>query len=70
MDYGKTLNLPQTKFPMRANLPQREVEFLKFWDEVDIYSQVQEKNSGRPTFILHDGPPYAQRAYPHGPRFK
>ncbi|NLJ77217.1 MAG: isoleucine--tRNA ligase [Peptococcaceae bacterium] len=59
MDYGKTLNLPQTKFPMRANLPQREVEFLKFWDEVDIYSQVQEKNSGRPTFILHDGPPYA-----------
>jgi len=59
MDYGKTLNLPRTDFPMRANLPQREPEYLKFWEDIDIYHRVQEKNKGRPKFILHDGPPYA-----------
>ncbi|NLI12863.1 MAG: isoleucine--tRNA ligase [Peptococcaceae bacterium] len=59
MDYSQTLNLPKTDFPMRANLPEREPEFLKFWEEIDIYRKVQEKNSGRPKFILHDGPPYA-----------
>lgn len=59
MDYSKTLNLPKTDFPMRANLAERELEFLKFWDEIDIYHLVQQKNSGRPKFILHDGPPYA-----------
>jgi len=59
MDYSKTLNLPKTGFPMRANLPEREPEFLKFWDEIDIYRKVQEKNKGCPKFILHDGPPYA-----------
>jgi len=59
MDYGKTLNLPRTDFPMRANLPEREPEILKFWAEIDIYRLVQEKNAGRPKFILHDGPPYA-----------
>jgi len=59
MDYSKTLNLPKTGFPMRANLPEREPEFLKFWDEIDIYHKVQEKNKGCPKFILHDGPPYA-----------
>ncbi|MDK2816116.1 MAG: isoleucyl-tRNA synthetase [Moorella sp. (in: firmicutes)] len=59
MDYSKTLNLPRTDFPMRANLPQREPEILKFWEEQDIYRQVQEANKGKPKFILHDGPPYA-----------
>ncbi|OPY57201.1 MAG: Isoleucine--tRNA ligase [Pelotomaculum sp. PtaU1.Bin035] len=59
MDYSKTLNLPKTDFPMRANLPEREPEFLKFWDEIDIYRKVQEKNNGRPKYVLHDGPPYA-----------
>lgn len=59
MDYGKTLNLPKTDFPMRANLAERELEILKFWEEIDIYRQVQKKNSGRRKFILHDGPPYA-----------
>ncbi|MDN5345289.1 MAG: isoleucyl-tRNA synthetase [Clostridia bacterium] len=59
MDYSKTLNLPRTDFPMRANLPQREPEILKFWEEHDIYHQVQEANKGKPRFILHDGPPYA-----------
>ncbi len=59
MDYGKTLNLPKTEFPMRGNLPQREPEIIKAWEEMDIYKRVQQKNSGRPKFILHDGPPYA-----------
>ena len=59
MDYDRTLNLPQTKFPMRANLPKREPEILQFWEKIDIYHRVQEINQGRPRFVLHDGPPYA-----------
>ncbi len=59
MDYSKTLNLPQTDFPMRGNLPEREPEFLKFWQDMDIYRAVEAKNAGKPKFILHDGPPYA-----------
>lgn len=59
MDYGKTLNLPKTDFPMRANLPEREPEILKFWEEIDIYKEVGRRNAGKPKFILHDGPPYA-----------
>ncbi|MEL7567790.1 MAG: isoleucine--tRNA ligase [Dehalobacterium sp.] len=59
MDYSKTLNLPQTDFPMRGNLPQREPEFLKFWEEINLYEKVQERSKGKPKFILHDGPPYA-----------
>ncbi|HEX2926246.1 MAG TPA: isoleucine--tRNA ligase [Ruminiclostridium sp.] len=58
-DYGKSLNLPQTDFPMRANLPQREPEFLKKWEEMDIYNKQLKKAEGKPSFILHDGPPYA-----------
>lgn len=59
MDYEKTLNLPKTDFPMRANLPKREPEILEFWKEINLYQLVQEANAGRPKFILHDGPPYA-----------
>jgi len=59
MDWSKTLNLPQTDFPMRANLPRKEPEILKFWDEIGLYRLVQQKTAGRPKFILHDGPPYA-----------
>ncbi|MBP1930678.1 isoleucine--tRNA ligase [Ammoniphilus resinae] len=59
MDYSKTLNLPKTDFPMRGNLPQREPEMQKQWEEMDIYKKVQERTSGRPKYILHDGPPYA-----------
>ena len=59
VDYGKTLNLPQTEFPMRGNLPKKEPEMLEFWDSNDIYNKVAEKNAGNPKFILHDGPPYA-----------
>ncbi len=57
--YDGTLNLPRTDFPMRANLPKREPEIEAFWENNDIYHRVQEKNNGRPMFILHDGPPYA-----------
>lgn len=61
MEYDKTMNLPATQFPMRANLPQREPEIQKFWDERHIFQQVlrQAKEQNRPSFILHDGPPYA-----------
>ena len=55
----KTLNLPQTGFPMKANLTQREPELLKFWNELDVYSKLRESKHGKPVFILHDGPPYA-----------
>ena len=59
MDYKETLNLPQTDFPMRAKLPQREPELLKWWDEIKIYDRVCRHRAGAPKFILHDGPPYA-----------
>ena len=59
MDYGKTLHLPQTEFPMRGNLPKREPDFLKFWQDHDIYKKRLQKRDGAPKFILHDGPPYA-----------
>lgn len=57
--YNETLNLPKTDFPMRGNLPQKEPEILDKWAEMDIYQVVQEANQGKPSFILHDGPPYA-----------
>ena len=57
--YKATLNLPETTFPMRGNLPTREPERLKKWQEMDIYARIREEAKGRPTFILHDGPPYA-----------
>ncbi|MHB1341107.1 MAG: isoleucine--tRNA ligase [Coriobacteriia bacterium] len=58
-DYKNTMNLPATEFPMRANLAAREPEWLRFWDELDIYRRSLEANEGGETFILHDGPPYA-----------
>ncbi len=59
MDYTKSVNLPQTDFPMRGNLPQREPETMKYWEEIDCYGKLMEKNKGKTPFILHDGPPYA-----------
>ena len=59
MDYSNTMNLPKTDFPMRANLPEREPEILKQWQEKDIYKMQMEKKKDSPTYILHDGPPYA-----------
>ena len=58
-DYSKTLFLPRTEFPMRAGLPKREPEWLARWVEQDIYRRQREKAAGKPKFILHDGPPYA-----------
>ena len=58
-DYKKTLNLPQTTFPMKANLPQSEPRRLERWGEIDLYQRIREKSAGRPKFVLHDGPPYA-----------
>ncbi|MBN8191536.1 isoleucine--tRNA ligase [Bacillus sp. NTK074B] len=59
MDYKDTLLMPKTEFPMRGNLPKREPDTQKKWEEMNIYQQVQERTSDRPLFILHDGPPYA-----------
>ncbi len=58
-DYNKTLNLPVTEFPMRAGLPTREPEALKQWQEEGVYEELLKKNEGKPLYILHDGPPYA-----------
>ena len=59
MRIKKTLNMGRTKFPMRGNLPVKEVERQKVWEENKIYEQRQKLNEGKPTFVLHDGPPYA-----------
>ena len=59
MDYRETLNLPRTSFKMKANLSQKEPIALKRWTKEDLYKRLQEKAEGRPRFILHDGPPYA-----------
>ena len=57
--YDSTLNLPKTLFEMRAGLPKKEPVMLKDWDDNDLYNQLMKHNEGKPQFILHDGPPYA-----------
>ena len=59
MDYKQTINLPETAFPMKADLARREPDVQKFWEDQNIYTKLREVARGRPTFILHDGPPYA-----------
>ncbi|MGJ8729626.1 isoleucine--tRNA ligase [Listeria aquatica] len=59
MDYKDTLLMPKTAFPMRGNLPNKEPLWQEKWEKENLYQKVQEKNAGRPTYILHDGPPYA-----------
>ncbi|MEK8090475.1 isoleucine--tRNA ligase [Thermithiobacillus plumbiphilus] len=59
MEYKDTLNLPQTEFPMQGNLPRREPGMLTRWQEMGIYQRLRQQSDGRPKFILHDGPPYA-----------
>jgi isoleucyl-tRNA synthetase len=61
-DYSATLYLPKTDFPMRAGLPQREPEILARWARNDLYRQLRQAGKGRPKFVLHDGPPYANGA--------
>ena len=59
MDYKSTLNLPDTAFPMKANLSKREPEILAQWEKMGLYDRIREKSKGRRRYILHDGPPYA-----------
>src|SRR5918999_1476367 len=58
-DWKDTLNLPRTDFPMKANLQAAEPQALTRWEEMDLYTRIQEARTGRPKFVLHDGPPYA-----------
>ncbi|WP_455208169.1 isoleucine--tRNA ligase [Kaarinaea lacus] len=58
-DYKDTLNLPSTEFPMRGNLAQREPQMLKHWEDMNLYQKMRDAGQGKPSFILHDGPPYA-----------
>ena len=57
--YKDTLNLPKTDFPMKGNLAQREPEMLARWEEMDLYGKLRQDRAGKPVYILHDGPPYA-----------
>ncbi|ENN95304.1 isoleucine--tRNA ligase [Bartonella vinsonii] len=59
IDYSKTLYLPQTNFPMRAGLPQKELELMERWEDMGLYAQLRQQAKDRPLYILHDGPPYA-----------
>jgi len=59
VDYSKTICLPKTSFPMKGNLKEKEPEILRFWEGKKIYYEILKKNEGNPTYILHDGPPYA-----------
>ena len=59
LDYNTTLNLPKTDFPMRGNLPKREPATIEKWEQERLYYKMIEKNQGKPSYILHDGPPYA-----------
>jgi isoleucyl-tRNA synthetase len=58
-DYKDTLNLPSTEFPMKGNLPAREPGVIERWEAMDLYARLRETGAGRPRFVLHDGPPYA-----------
>ena len=59
MDYSKTLNLPQTDFPMRGNLPEREPQMLEYWEKNQTYQKRVSHSKGKTKFVWHDGPPYA-----------
>ncbi|MFC4625915.1 isoleucine--tRNA ligase [Daeguia caeni] len=59
IDYSKTLYLPQTNFPMRAGLPQREPLLVERWEQINLYKKLREQSKDRPLYVLHDGPPYA-----------
>ncbi|HXE31451.1 MAG TPA: class I tRNA ligase family protein, partial [Terriglobales bacterium] len=60
--YKATLNLPVTAFPMKANLPATEPKWLERWAAQDLYGQIRQARQGRPVYLLHDGPPYANGA--------
>ena len=58
-DYRPTIFLPQTDFPMKGDLAQKEPEILKRWEEMDLYGLMEQKAEGRDLFVIHDGPPFA-----------
>ncbi len=59
IDFKNSLNLPSTEFSMKANLPQKEPQFIDNWEKMDIYGEMLKRNEGKPSFILHDGPPFS-----------
>ena len=59
VDLKKTVNLPRTDFSMKANLPVAEPKLLARWEEMDLYGKIRQARAGRPMYVLHDGPPYA-----------
>ena len=59
MDWKDTLNLPKTEFPMKGNLPKKEPEILKKWEDINLYEKLRKERKGKEKYILHDGPPYA-----------
>src|ERR1700749_897629 len=69
VDLKKTVNLPKTDFPMKANLPATEPRLLAHWEEKKLYQRIREASAGRPQYILHDGPPYANGAIHLGTAF-
>jgi isoleucyl-tRNA synthetase len=66
LDPKKTLNLPKTEFPMKANLPQNEPKWLEKWEKMGIYRRIREARKGAPVYVLHDGPPYANGSLHEG----
>ncbi len=66
LELKKTLNLPKTDFSMKANLPQNEPKWLERWEKMDIYRKIRESRRGAPSYVLHDGPPYANGAIHEG----
>src|SRR5258706_13142257 len=66
-DYKDTLNLPETPFPMRGDLAKREPQWVKQWQEKGVYRRLRQLAKGRPRFVLHDGPPYANADIHIGP---
>jgi len=69
LDLKKTVNLPRTGFPMKANLPQTEPKTLARWEESKLYERIREARAGRPQFVLHDGPPFANNRIHAGTAF-
>ena len=70
MDYKSTLNLPKTDFAMQAGLPKKEPAMLDKWYADHVYERILEKNEGKPLYVLHDGPPYANDAVHLGTALK
>ena len=66
LELKKTLNLPKTDFPMKAGLPQNEPKWLEKWEKNDLYGQIRQSRQGKPVYVLHDGPPYANGAIHEG----